>query len=97
MASNVPVGSSEYGMSNASNLRWGLPPANNPECFEKRHPFNGIPQRIKTVIVCGIFVHETCCSTANQRNAIMVRDRLLKLCSDRGEHIHLILNKYLSP
>ena len=28
--SYVPAGFSEYGMTNASKLRWGIPPASNP-------------------------------------------------------------------
>ena len=29
--------------------------------------------------------------------AVMATDRLVKVCSNRGERIHLVLDKYLSP
>ena len=28
---NLSLGFSEYGMTNASNISWGLPPASNPK------------------------------------------------------------------
>ena len=37
--SNVPVGFPEYGMTNASNFRWGLLPASNSQREREREAF----------------------------------------------------------
>ena len=48
--SNVSAGFPEYRMTNASNLRWGIPPASNPQRVRKRgHLFMGMRPRLKTV------------------------------------------------
>ena len=94
--SNVVVGFTEYGVTNASNFKWGLPLPATSKCLRKGHPFKGMTQRIKTVIDCGIFLHETVLQHSKSTCTVMARDRLLKVCSSRGEQIHLVLDKYLS-
>ena len=52
----------------------------------------------KTVIDGGILVHETVLQVNSKSTcAVVARDRLVKMCSSRGEQIHLVLDKYLSP
>ena len=47
---NVPFGFPEYGMTNASNHRWGIPLASNSQRVRKRgHLFTGMTLTLKTV------------------------------------------------
>ena len=43
----------------------------------------------------GILVHETVLQQS--KSTVMATDRLVKVCSSRGEQIHLVLDKFLSP
>ena len=52
----------------------------------------------KTVIDGGILVPGTVLQVNSKSTcAVMARDRLVKMCSSRGEQIPLVLDKYLSP
>ena len=47
---NVPLSFPEYGMNNASNFRWGVPLANNPQRVRKSgHLFTGMTPILKAV------------------------------------------------
>ena len=48
--SNDRVGFPEYGMTKASNFRWGIPPASNPQRVRERGAFiYGNEAKAKTV------------------------------------------------
>ena len=75
-------------------LGGGFPLPATPNWLEKGHSFNGMTRWIKTVIDGGILVLETvlqvnCKSTC----VVMARDRLVKMCSSRGEQIPLVHDK----
>ena len=56
-----------------------------------------LPPITSTVIDGGIIIHETILQHSKSTYATMARDLLGKVCSYRGEQIHLVLDKYQSP
>ena len=62
-----------------------------PKGLEKGHSFNGMTRWIKTVIHDSILVHDTVLQHSKSTCVVMARDRLVKVCSSRGEQIHLVL------
>ena len=79
-------------------LGGGFPLPATPKGLEKGHSFNSITRWIKTMIDGGILVHEPVLQVNSKSTcAVMPRDRLVKMCSSRGEQIPSVLDKYLSP
>ena len=56
-----------------------------------------LPPITATVIDGGIILHETVLRHSKSTYATMARDLLVKVCSNRGEQIHLVLDKYQTP
>jgi len=56
-----------------------------------------LPSIKATVIDGGIMLHETVMQHSKSTYGIMARDLLAKICSCRGEQVHLVLDKYQSP
>lgn len=50
-----------------------------------------------TLIDGGIILHETVLQHSKSTYATMARDLMVKICSSRGEEIHLLLDKYQAP
>ena len=111
--SNVPAGFPEYGITNASNFKRGLPQPTTPKRWEKGHLFNGMTPRLKAVSNLPLAFPEYRMIDASNLggvfplpatpkywekggHVVMVRDRLVKMCSSCGEQIPLVLDKFLS-
>ena len=58
---------------------------------------SSLPPIKATVVNGGIMLHETVMQHSNSTYGIMARDLLAKICSCRGEQVHLVLDKYQSP
>ena len=67
---NVPFGFLKYdpGMTNASNFRWGIPPASKPQRVRKRgHLSTGMTPTLKTVSNLSLGFPEYGMTNANDR------------------------------
>lgn len=56
-----------------------------------------LPVISASVIDGGIIIHETVLQHSKSTYGIMAKDLLERVCSSRGEQIHLVLDKYQSP